>query len=164
MDHIWLIGMMGTGKTTVGAIIAERLDMRVIDTDAEVMERSGRTIPELFDDSEATFRDWESAVIADIAAGPPAVVATGGGAILDPANVERMRTSGVRILLEADASTLEARGAADGERPLLRRSDDIAEINAGRRSRYRDAADHVVDTSGKDVGVVADEVVRCVST
>jgi shikimate kinase len=164
MGHIWLIGMMGTGKTTVGAIVAERLSLPLIDTDTEVMERSGRTIPELFAISEQHFRDLEAEVVAEVAAGPTAVISTGGGVVLDQANVDLMGRSGTRVLLEADGATLANRLADDTDRPLLGGRSGIDDLARSRHDRYRSAADHVIDTTSLGVHDVADEVIRCIPT
>jgi shikimate kinase len=166
MDHLWLIGMMGTGKTTVGAIVAERLSLPLVDTDAEVMEQSGKTIPELFTESEATFRQWESEVITTIATGRVSVVSTGGGAILEPSNVETMRGSGTTILLTADVAELDRRLHTDDgvARPLHVDQAGLQQLGADRMSTYIAAADHVVDTTARTPHEAAKEVLACVVT
>lgn len=164
MGHVWLIGMMGTGKTTIGAMVAESLGMPIIDSDAVVMERSGRTVGELFAESEDVFRRWESSIIHELGSGPDAVISTGGGVVLDDANVTLMAETGVRILLEADVEDLRKRLARDGTRPLLADGADVASIAAKRLERYREASDHIVDTSGRELIEVAEEVLRCVNT
>jgi shikimate kinase len=162
--HVWLIGMMGTGKTTVGAMIAEELSLPLIDTDAEVMTMTGRTIPELFAESEASFRSVESSVITALADGPPSVISTGGGAILDPVNVAAMRGSGHVVLLEASPADLEARLDLDGSRPLLGSRDDIRRIAEERLDRYRCASHHRIMTDGRSARDVASEVLACLDT
>lgn len=164
MGHIWLIGMMGSGKTTVGEKVAERLGMSFIDSDASVVEWSGRTIASLFDESEAVFRSIERDVISRIATGRDCVVATGGGAVLDPANVLTMRTSGTTILLEADVETLSRRLADTTDRPLLSGDTDISTIAHAREDVYRAAADAAIETTNKDVDNVVAEVVACIRT
>jgi len=164
MGHVWLIGMMGTGKTTIGAMVAESLGLPIIDSDTMVMERSGRTISEMFAESEEVFRHWESSVIHDLGSGPDAVISTGGGVVLDDANVDIMAATGVRILLEADTASLRERLADDATRPLLADGTDLAAMATTRLERYRGACDHIVDTSGRDPMEVAEEVLRCVNT
>ena len=159
--HVWLIGMMGTGKTTVGGVIAERLSLPLIDTDAEVMATTGRTIPELFAESEDSFRGVESSVISNLADGPPAVISTGGGSVLDPMNVAAMRATGQVILLEASPGDLAARLDLDGRRPLLGTRDDIRRIAQERLDHYRSAAHHRVVTDGRSPHEVAIEVLAC---
>ena len=119
MSHIWLIGMMGSGKTTIGAIVAERLELPLVDTDGMVMERSGRTIPEIFDESEEAFRNLEAGVVREVADGPAAVISTGGGVVVDDRNVALMRSSGVTLLLDASIDELVARIGMDEHRPLV---------------------------------------------
>jgi shikimate kinase len=162
--HVWLIGMMGTGKTTVGALIAERLSLPLIDTDAEVMTATGQTIPELFAESEESFRSVESSVIAALAEGPPSVISTGGGAVLDPMNVAVMRRTGRVVLLEASPTDLEDRLDLDGNRPLLATRDDIRRIAQERLDRYRSASHHRVTTDDRSPNEVANEVLACLDT
>jgi shikimate kinase len=166
MNHVWLIGMMGTGKTTVGAIVAELLSLPLIDADAEVMERSGRTIPELFADSEATFRRWEADVILTISEGPRSVVSTGGGAILDPRNVLLMRNTGTTVLLTSDSDELDRRlqESNDAERPLHDDLSSLKRLQAERRLAYAAAADHTIDTTDLDQHTVAEKVMACIAT
>src|SRR5690349_17838301 len=97
--HVVLVGMMGAGKTTVGKHVAERLGWPFVDVDEEIEARQGRTIPQIFDeDGEAAFRIIERSVLADVLASTRhAVVAAGGGAVLDPKNRELMRSRGVVI-------------------------------------------------------------------
>jgi shikimate kinase len=164
MGHLWLIGMMGSGKTTVGALVAEKLGRPLVDTDTVVMERSGRTIPELFAVSEEHFRTWEREVVAEVSSGPSSVISTGGGAILDAGNVARMAATGTRILLDAAYDELERRVGDDVGRPLLDGDADIATIARDRRDAYLAACDHVVETTGRTPELIAEEVIRCVST
>ena len=165
MNHVWLIGMMGTGKTTVGAIVAEKLSLPLVDTDAEVMERSGRTIPELFAESESTFRRWEADVVAATSEGPRSVVSTGGGAILDPRSVLLMRSTGTTVLLMSDIDAIGQRlGEGDGaERPLGRDRSSVERLQAERHLAYSTAADHTVDTTNLDKHMAAEEVLACVA-
>jgi shikimate kinase len=165
MGHIWLIGMMGSGKTTIGGIVAEHLSMPLVDTDAVVMERSGRTVSELFAVSEETFRSEERSAIEELASGPPSVISTGGGAVLDDANVRAMRATGVVVLLEAAVEVLEARLVGDGTvRPLIESGGDLASIAMSRSERYRDASDHAVNTEDRSIQEIAEDVVRCART
>ena len=165
MGHIWLVGMMGTGKTTISALVAERLGRPVADTDALVMGATGRTIPELFEESEETFRAFEADVIVSFAGAPDSVVATGGGVVLDDRNVAVMRELGTVVLLTATVDDVAMRlGETDGDRPLLTDASAWMRIDRERRTRYFDVADAVVDTSGKSIGDVAEEVLQCVNT
>ena len=163
MGHVWLIGMMGSGKSTVGALVAERLGVPFIDSDDEVMTVTRRSIADLFAQSEAAFRSAERVAIARIASLDDHVVATGGGAVLDQENVNMMRASGTTILLDTDLESLSARLSGADDRPLLTGGDDIATIAAARASVYTASADAVVDTTGRDIDEVVEEVTRCVA-
>jgi shikimate kinase len=163
MGHIWLIGMMGSGKTTIGHKVADGLGVPFIDSDDEVVAATGRSIEDLFSESEAAFRSAENEAIARIATMHDSVVATGGGAVLDPANVAVMRSTGTTVLLETDVRTLSARLSGTDDRPLLTDGGDIATIAADRASVYTDSADRIVDTTGMDIEEVVEEVARCVA-
>ena len=163
MGHLWLIGMMGSGKTTVGHKVADRLGVPFIDSDDEVMVATGRSIEELFSESETVFRGVEREIISRIASLDNHVVATGGGAVLDQENVNVMRSSGTTILLDAGPQTLSARLSGTDDRPLLTGGDDIARIAAARAGVYAASADVVVDTTDRDIEEVAEEVARCVA-
>lgn len=162
MGHVWLIGMMGSGKTTVGAILAERMGRALIDTDVTVMEETGRTIPELFDESEETFRSVEVRAIERAAASDPAVIATGGGAVLDEVNLTVMRMTGTVVLLDTTSDELERRLRGVGDRPLIAAPSDIDRILSARRHRYLEAGEHIVVTTGRDPVAVAEEVAACI--
>jgi len=163
MGHIWLIGMMGSGKTTVGHKVADGLGVPFIDSDDEVVAATGWSIEDLFSESEAAFRSAEIEAIARIATMDDSVVATGGGAVLDPVNVAVMRSTGTTVLLETDVQTLSARLSGTDDRPLLTDSSDIATIAADRASVYTASADSIVDTTNMDIGEVVEEVARCVA-
>lgn len=157
MGHLWLIGMMGTGKTTVGRELARRRVEPFYDTDASVATTAGKSISEIFaEDGEERFRRLEREVVAEVATLPGGVVATGGGVILDPSNVERMRASGRTILLQTDETVLADRIAEEHGRPLLDGDPAarIREIAADRADRYIDAADVVIDAAGDPEEVI----------
>jgi len=160
MGHIWLIGMMGSGKSTVGRLLADRLGRPFYDTDAIIERSSGSSIAEIFEHSgEAAFRERERAAIAEVAVAPSGVVAAGGGAVLDVLNVDAMKASGSVVLLTADAGILAARVAGAADRPLLSESGDrgLRAIERARAAFYRAAADAVVDANGS-IGTVTDRV------
>ena len=159
-EPIWLIGMMGSGKSTVAPLLADRLGREWCDSDDEVERSTGRTIEDLFAESEEVFRGAERAVIADLAA-RDVIVAAGGGAPMTDAG-DTMRDTGFVVWLQAGPDTLAAR-LGDGEgRPLLAgdtraRIEELTEI---RSARYRSIADVEVDTTHRSPAAVADEVVE----
>jgi shikimate kinase len=162
MGNIWLIGMMGSGKTFVGEKVADRLGLAFIDSDDEVVELSGRSIESLFSEGEAAFRAIEHDVILTIASSQDQVVATGGGSVLNQGNVNAMRASGTTVLLAADAQTLQTRLEGTSDRPLLTTSGDIATIARKREAVYATSADVVVNTVGRSIEDIVEEVVACV--
>ena len=161
MGHIWLIGMMGSGKTTVGKRVSTALQMPFIDSDELIVKQSQRTIDELFSDDEAAFREIERRTVTEISHLQDHVVATGGGVVLDQRNVTTMRSSGTTVLLDADIDTLNRRLLRSTGRPLLTKNSDIAAIAEVRAEIYTAAADVVIDTSHLSIEEVADEVSAC---
>jgi shikimate kinase len=159
MGHIWLIGMMGTGKSTSGRILGELLGIPFVDADQLLGERAAAGVPEIFaSEGEAGFRERERNIIAEIAAGPEAVVAAGGGAALDPGNTALMRATGTIVLLEATPAELVLRLSDPAGRPLLSGDDleeRVTQLSVMRSDRYRAVADHVVDTTELDPEAVA---------
>lgn len=161
-SHVWLVGMMGSGKSATARALADRLGVAVIDTDAEVARKTGCSVAELWGErGEEAFRSLEAATVAAVARGGPAVVATGGGVVLDDANVVRMRDSGRVVWLRADTEVLAARVGKRRSRPLLRDADPVERLSAiaaERAERYAAAADFEVDTSGMTVDESADRI------
>jgi shikimate kinase len=159
--HLVLVGLMGAGKSTVGARCAERLGRPFVDTDELIVTRAAVPIDEIWRDGEARFRELEREVVADVCSSPePLVIATGGGAVLDTANRRRLRDAGVVVWLHAPTSVLAARVGEGDTRPLLAGDPEsaLARLGAARQDAYSAAADVVVDTAGRDVDAVADEV------
>jgi shikimate kinase len=160
MGHIWLIGLMGSGKNTVGARLAERSGLPFYDVDADVEAGYGRTVADVFFiEGEQAFRRLETASIEQIATEPDGVVATGGGAIVVAANVSLMRDRGTVVLLDVTAETAAARIADSDSRPLLSGDalDVLSDILTDRIAGYRSAADIVVDAND-DVETVVGRV------
>lgn len=141
--------MMGAGKTTVGRHLAKRLGRRFVDADHEIEARTGVRIPTIFEiEGEAGFRARESQVIAELAQASDLVLATGGGAVLDPANRKVLAESGLVIYLNAQPAMLFERTRHDRNRPLLRVPNPLAkitELHAIRDPLYREVAHMIVD-------------------
>ena len=138
--NIILVGMPGVGKTTIGKKVAAKLGREFIDTDDVIVERAGRSIPEIFaSDGEAAFRKLESQVVADVAKRSGLVIATGGGVPTIPANINPMRQNSVIFFLKRDITKL----AKDG-RPISQ-SRDLSELYAERLPKYRAVCDAEIE-------------------
>jgi shikimate kinase len=158
---LWLVGMMGAGKSTVGPLVARRLGRGFVDLDEAVAAAAGRSIQAVFaTEGEAGFRRREAAVLAD-AAGLEVVVACGGGIVVDPANVALMRRTGRVAWLAAPAEVLEARVGDGAGRPLAGEAGaEVAARLASREAAYAAAAHWRVEVAGRTPADVAEEVVR----
>lgn len=160
---IWLVGMMGAGKSAVGAELATRLGVCFTDADAEIEAGAQRPIPEIFEtEGEAGFRARERRVIERLA-GQGGVVALGGGAVAQPGQAEALSASGTVVYLRATPETLAARTDEAPDRPLLvgldpaARRARLAQILGERRPAYEKAA-LVIETDGREIGAVVDEL------
>ena len=164
---ITLVGMMGAGKTVIGTELARRLGRRFLDSDAEIEAAATMTIPEIFArDGEAFFRDREAEVIARLLAGPPCVLATGGGAWMRPANRDSLRAAGTVVWLDADIDTLWHRLRGRSGRPLLETADPRGTIETmltARRPVYAEAELHVAVGPQDGVQATADAVQRIIA-
>jgi len=153
--NLILIGMMGSGKTTVGRALARQLDKEFVDSDEEIQRRTGVTIPHIFDvEGEAGFRQRESAAIADLAMRSNIVLATGGGAVLAAQNREILRQNGLVIYLKASVQDLWQRTRNDRNRPLLQTGNPrakLTELFEQRDPLYMEAADIVMPSSKQSV-------------
>lgn len=173
-EHLILIGYRGTGKTTVGRLLAARLGRPFADADERVEAAAGCPIADLFArGGEAEFRAREAAALAELCAGPPAVIATGGGAVLRESNRALLRASGFVAWLVAPPEVLWARIRADpataARRPNLTARggpDEVRELLAAREPLYRAAADFAADCAAASPEAVADAILsawRCSS-
>lgn len=161
--NIVLIGYRGTGKTSVGQLLAERLKRRLISTDTEVIRRAGLPIPEIVKQfGWDRFRDLESEVCLELGGKDRLIIDTGGGAILRPQNVESLKTNGVLVWLTATVRTITDRIGGDTQRPSLTGAksftDEVEEVLREREPRYKAAADHVIQTDGRSLAQVADAI------
>jgi len=167
-SNIALIGFMGTGKTSVGLALSEKLGTEFVEVDSLIAEKAEKSIPEIFsEDGEAAFRKLEKEMVAEVSLRDGVVISCGGGAVLDPQNVASLRRSSVIVLLTAPVEEIVHRVAQDGEaRPLLDAPDVKARARDLLRSRqpvYLRAADYVVDTSGLKPEEVAEAIIDCVA-
>ena len=149
--NIVLTGFMGTGKSTIGKLLAEELKKDFIDTDLFIERRYGKSIPQIFEEEgEERFRDLEVNVIKEIAKRKNAVISCGGGVVLNPVNVERLRKKGRIVLLTASLEDIMKRISEDRKRPLLREY-KIETLLKLREPIYFSVADFIVNTT--DVSV-----------
>ncbi|TVR53915.1 MAG: shikimate kinase [Puniceicoccaceae bacterium] len=146
--NLYLIGFMGTGKTTVGRLVAKRQKMTFLDSDHQIERAAGRTIPEIFEkEGETRFRELEVAFIEEGHPAAGCVVACGGGLAVQPGNLERLRRRGVVVCLEASPEVILQRTSGNTNRPLLRVADPmerIRELLAERAAFYRQAGTQVL--------------------
>lgn len=138
---IYITGFMGSGKTTVGRIVAERLGWNFVDLDTDIAEREGETVPSIFATrGEAEFRRIETEAIRrwlnKIERGQPTVISLGGGAFVQPRNYEMLENNGISIWLDCSLEAVEARIAGTGERPLARDREAFRRLYAERKALY----------------------------
>jgi shikimate kinase/3-dehydroquinate synthase len=154
-NNIFLVGLMGAGKTTIGRMLARRLNMAFIDSDHEIEARTGASIPWIFEiEGEPSFRRREADVIRDLSAQRGIVLATGGGAVLNPASRALLAERGTVVYLRASVGSILQRTSHDKNRPLLQTADPrkkLEDLTAQREPLYREIADLVIDTGRPNV-------------
>ncbi|HSE00493.1 MAG TPA: shikimate kinase [Burkholderiales bacterium] len=157
--NIFLVGLMGAGKTTVGRRLAKRLGKSFYDCDEEIERTTGVKIPVIFDiEGETGFRAREARMLAELVVRSDIVLATGGGAVLSADNRKLLVENGLVVYLRALASDLWARTRHDRNRPLLKTDQPLArleELYAERDPLYRSIADLIVDTGSQSLGSLA---------
>ena len=162
--NIILIGFMGAGKTSVASCLAEQFAVQVVETDQEIVEREGMSIPEIFHlHGETYFRDRASEVFGDIKEGHQMIVSAGGGAVLRDENVKNMKANGIIVLLTASPAAILARVKDNKDRPLLEgnmNEEYISSLMERRRARYEEVADLKIDTTGKTVPEVCEAIIE----
>ncbi|MET3134023.1 shikimate kinase/3-dehydroquinate synthase [Oxalobacteraceae bacterium GrIS 1.11] len=155
MQNLYLVGLMGAGKTTIGRILARKLGMRFVDSDHEIEARTGASIPWIFEiEGEASFRRREAEVIRDLTMQQGIVMATGGGAILNADSRAYLKARGTVIYLRANVNSIMTRTSHDKSRPLLQTADPrkrIEELAIQREPFYMEVADVVIDTGRPNV-------------
>ncbi|MFA7255252.1 MAG: shikimate kinase [Candidatus Omnitrophota bacterium] len=161
-DNIYLIGMMGSGKTVTGKALADQLGYGFVDLDAEIQAKEKRSIPEIFAGSgESYFRDAESWILEHFSKQSGQVIATGGGIVLNEENVRRMKKTGKVVLLKASAESLWQRVRYAKDRPLLNKPDPLGalqQILSDRETLYENACHFSILTDGKIAEDVANEI------
>ncbi len=166
MTNVVLTGFMGTGKSTVGRLLAERLRCVFVDTDELIVARDGRAIAEIFrEDGQAAFRAWERRVAQELGQQDNLVIATGGRMMLDEVNAAALGRSGRVFCLTAAPETIIVRQEGDVRRPLLNVPDPAAKIRELLEKRAEAYGRFPqIDTEGKTVVQVAEEIIACLST
>lgn len=148
-SNIVLCGFMGSGKSTVGRALAEKLSMKLIDTDSYIEKKEGMTISEIFaQKGEEYFRNVELEVCRELSSMRNYVISTGGGTLLKEENVAEIKKGGVVFFLNVSAQTVLTRLKNDTTRPLLQRTDKVKAVNDlmnKRMSLYSKAADYVIN-------------------
>lgn len=166
--NLFLVGPMGAGKTTVGRELARRLHLSFHDSDHEIESRTGASIPLIFElEGEAGFRAREKNMIAELVRHENVVLATGGGAILDPVNRTSLAAHGTVIYLHAPVEHLFKRIGRDTHRPLMQTENPRARLEHLIRERdpfYREIADLVVETHRRRTPSVVNEILRRLKT
>jgi len=167
-NNIFLVGFMASGKTNVGRILSRLIGWEFVDADVELVNRTGRSIPEIFqEDGEDAFRDLEQSLIKELASGSKRVVAMGGGAFVDPDNREQLLSHGLVFCLRAEPETIHRRitegmlGGAES-RPLLAGTpplERIKDLLTQRAESYADAH-HTIDTDHLTTEQVAQEALK----
>lgn len=161
--NVVLIGYRGTGKSSVGKVLAERLDRPLLSTDAEVARLAGQTIPAIVEQHGwEYFRDLESKVCQELAGQNGLIIDTGGGAILRSQNVDVFKQTGRLFWLTASVETIAKRIGSDTQRPSLTGTksfvDEIRDVLQDRLPKYQAAGDYVIETEGRSLSQVADEI------
>ncbi|MFH1391584.1 MAG: shikimate kinase [Candidatus Diapherotrites archaeon] len=149
--NVALIGFRGTGKTQIGKRLAKRLNMTFFDTDKEIVRETGKTIPEIFEQSgESGFREIEKQVVKRVSSMDNVCISCGGGVVLFEENIEHLKKDATIILLEADAKTIYRRIKRNRDRPALTEKEGIEEVKhllSEREELYQNAGDYKINTS-----------------
>lgn len=163
-QNIFLIGPMGAGKSAVGRQLAKLLHLSFVDSDDEIETRTGVDIPFIFEkEGEDGFRKREAKVIDDLSAMESVILATGGGAVVDPQNRSRLGARGFVVYLYTTVDQQLARTQKGRERPMLANGDSrkiLDDLMAVRDPLYREIADLTVETDGRKVKAVANEILE----
>ena len=164
-SSIALIGFMGVGKTTVGKVLAKRLNRKFVETDSLIEQQVGKPIAEIFQqDGEVAFRELEIEVTKKVAENKNQIIACGGGIVLNKINIDRLKKDSVIVCLTASPKVILERVSGDGgERPILKASNKAGKIQELLRFRqpfYERAADIKIDTSKLDINSVVEGIIN----
>lgn len=161
--NLIFLGYRGTGKTTIGKILKEKLKRKLINMDEEIIKKANMQIPEIVSKyGWDYFRDIESEVAEYSGKMDNCIIDAGGGVVIRQKNIENLKKNGKIILLTADAKTIAERIKGDKERPALKgksSTEEIEEVLKERKERYLNAADYVIDTTKKSPEEAAEEII-----
>jgi len=165
--NIVLIGYRGTGKSTVGRLLAARLGRELVSTDAEIVKRAQRAIPEIVaQQGWDYFRDLESEICRELGGRDQLVIDTGGGAILRAQNAEKLKKNGTVFWLTASVETIAKRIGSNNERPSLTGNksfvDEVQDVLRERAPKYQTAADHIIATDNQSINQLVETLLRLV--
>ena len=164
--NIFIVGPMGSGKSTVGKIISDELFLSFFDTDAEIENRTGASIDWIFDlEGENGFRKRESVILEEMVEKNSIVLSTGGGIILSEKNRDLLSSRGTVFYLETPINVQVERTSKDKDRPLLKKGDPetiLKELHDSRQKLYEDVSDHIVMTGDKSSQDVAAEIIELI--
>ncbi len=164
--NIFIVGPMGSGKSTVGKIISDELFLNFFDTDDEIESRTGASIDWIFDlEGEEGFRKRESSILEEMVKQNSIVLSTGGGIILSDSNREMLSSRGTVFYLSTPISVQIERTSKDKDRPLLKNGDPeeiLTRLQKERKGLYESVSDHVIETENKSSQEVASEIINFV--
>ena len=164
--NIFIVGPMGSGKSTVGKIISDELFLNFFDTDDEIESRTGASIDWIFDlEGEEGFRKRESSILEEMVKQNSIVLSTGGGIILSDSNREMLSSRGTVFYLSTPISVQIERTSKDKDRPLLKNGDPeeiLTRLQKERKDLYKSVSDHVIETENKSSQEVASEIINIV--
>ena len=164
--NIFIVGPMGSGKSTVGKILSDELFLNFFDTDEEIESRTGASIDWIFDlEGEEGFRKREGLVLEEMAEKNSIVLSTGGGIILSSSNRELLSSRGTVFYLSTPISIQVERTSKDKNRPLLKNGDPeeiLSKLHEVRKTLYEEVSDHIIETENKSSQEVAAEIISLI--
>ena len=164
--NIFIVGPMGSGKSTVGKLISDELFLNFFDTDDEIEARTGASIDWIFDlEGEEGFRKRESEMLEEMVKKNSIVLSTGGGIVLSKINRELLSSRGTVFYLSTPISTQVERTSKDKDRPLLKNGDPsqiLTKLHEEREDLYKNVSDHIISTENKSSQEVAAEIIKVV--
>jgi shikimate kinase len=159
-----LIGFMGVGKSAVGKVLADKLGKKLVEMDSAIVEKSGKSIMDIFNEGEIAFRELEIDVVKKLAEGKNQVISCGGGVVLNKINIDRLKRDSYIVWLAATPGVIFKRTQSDkAGRPLLKpnsKVSDIRELLRYRKPYYERAADIKIDSSKLTVEEVAEQIIK----